>query len=410
VAATEGTSHRMEPVAPRERWLVLDVLRGFALFGVLLGNLYNLYTGRWLTYVGVRPHIEATGIDSAAQWFMQLVVESRAQTLLTFLFGLGFAMQLLRADARGEPVLGLYVRRLVVLFAIGALHVILLWWGDVTWGYAIAGFALLPMRRASQRTLVMFAIACLVANVASHAIPDSWFALDDRIFGDLCFPRLNAAMDAVAYHGSDHVALAHAQIDQGVMWTLMGSGAYMLWLVGRFAIGYVAGRARVFERDGVDHVALFRRLAIGCGAITACTLAVAILRRTDALPPPTSQWLHSSYEAVDELGLLAQTAFYVACVALLLRTRWRRVLAIVAPVGRMPLTTYISQSVICTGLFYGWGLHWSMPGDAATLGLAAIIFAVQIALAHVWLRAFRFGPLEWVWRALVYLERPRMRI
>jgi uncharacterized protein len=400
----------MEPVAPRERWLVLDVLRGFALFGVLLGNLYNLYTGRWLTYVGVRPPVEPTGLDSAARWFMQLVVESRAQTLLTFLFGLGFAMQLVRADARGERVLGLYIRRLVVLFAIGALHVTLLWWGDVTWGYAIAGFALLPLRRASPRTLALVAIACLVANVAIRVIPDNWFALDDLIFGDHCFTRLNAAMDTVAYHGVDHVALARTQIAQGVMWTLMGSGAYMLWLIGRFVIGYLAGRARIFERDGVDHVTLFRRLAIGCGAITACTLAVSIMRQVDVLPRPTAQWIGSIYDVVDELGLLAQTAFYVACIVLLLRTRWRRVLAIVAPVGRMPLTTYISQSVICTGLFYGWGLHWSMPGDAATLGLAAIIFAGQIAIAQLWLRRYRFGPLEWIWRSLVYLERPPMRI
>ncbi|HEY1548086.1 MAG TPA: DUF418 domain-containing protein [Kofleriaceae bacterium] len=401
---------RLEPTAPRERWLVLDVLRGFALFGVLLGNLYNLYTGRWLTTVGVRPPVDTAGIDSAARWFMQLVVEGRAQTLLTFLFGLGFAMQLLRADARGEGVLGLYLRRMCALFAIGAMHMTLLWWGDVTWGYAIAGLALLPLRRASRRTLAIVAIACLVANVACHAIPDNWFALDDLIFGDHCFARLNAAMEAIAYHGSDHIALAHAQIAQGVMWTLMGSGAYMLWLVGRFVIGYIAGLARVFDRDGADHVTLFRRLAIGCGAITACTLTVSILRLSGVLAAPTSQWIGNLYAVVDELGLLAQTAFYVACTVLLLRTRARRMLAIIGPVGRMPLTTYISQSVICTGLFYGWGLHWAMPGDAATLGLAVIIFAIQIAIAHLWLRHYRFGPLEWVWRAVVYLERPRMRI
>ncbi len=400
----------MEPVAPRERWLVLDVLRGFALFGVLLGNLYVLYSGRWLTMVGVRHAAEPIGVDAAARWFMQLVVESRAQTLLTFLFGLGFAMQLLRADARGEPVLGLYTRRLVVLFAVGALHVTLLWWGDVTWGYAIVGFALLPLRRASRRTLVIVAIVCFVASAAIHAIPGNWPWLDDLIFGDKSFERFNAAMDAVAYHASDHVALARAQIDQAVMWTLMGSGGFLIWYMVRFALGYVAGIARIFERDGADHLRLFRRSSIVCAAITACTLTVTILRHTGVISP-SSPWLELVLGLVDDLGLLAQTAFYVATIVLLLqRARWRRILGIVAPVGRMPLTTYISQSIICTGLFYGWGLHWAMPGDAATLGLAAIIFAVQVALARLWLRAFRFGPLEWIWRALVYLERPRMRV
>jgi uncharacterized protein len=401
---------RMEPTAPRERWLVLDVLRGFALFGVLLGNLYALYSLRWLSMIGPQHVHESTAIDTAAQWFMAMVVESRAQTLLTFMFGLGFAMQLIRADARGEPVLGLYVRRLVVLFAIGALHVTLLWWGDVTWGYAIVGFALLPLRRRAMRTLWIVAAACLAAAIAmrsSRGVP----CVDDALFGADSFARVNADT-AAAIHGTSHSALALAQIAQGVMWTLADSGAYLLWLLGRFAIGYIAGIRRIFERDGADHLRLFRRILVICGALAACSIAITIASYEGAFGHgDRGVWVRVALVTNDEVGWLAQAMFYVAIVVLLLqRARWRRVLAMVAPVGRMPLTTYVLQSVICTSLFYGWGLHWSTPGDAATLGLAAIIFAVQIALAHLWLRAYRFGPLEWVWRALVYLERPRMRV
>jgi len=76
----------------------------------------------------------------------------------------------------------------------------------------------------------------------------------------------------------------------------------------------------------------------------------------------------------------------------------------------MPLTTYLMQSLICTTLFYGWGFAWSMPGKAATVGLGLAIFAVQIALSHVWLRWFRFGPAEWLWRTIVYLKAQPMRV
>jgi uncharacterized protein len=400
----------MQPVAPRERWLVLDVLRGFALFGVLLGNLFALYSGRWLTEVGVDPPRHLDGLDAAAQWFMWLVVDGRAQTLLTFLFGLGFAMQLVRADARGEPVLGLYIRRLVVLFAVGALHVTLLWWGDVTWGYAIAGFGLLPLRRATTRTQLSVVVACFAGVIAIHSIPGSHAALIDWLFGADSFHRINVAT-AAAMHGTSHVALARAQIAQGVMWTLGGSGAYFLWLLARFVIGYIAGIGKWFERDGAAHLALFRRMLVIGAALTACSVASMIAARSGAFRAFHPEWLGTVLQVVGEAGLIAQTGMYVAIVVLLLqRTRWRRWLGVLAPLGRMPLTTYIMQSVICTALYYGWGFDLPMPGEAATLAIAAVIFTAQVAFAHAWLAAFRFGPLEWVWRSLVYLERPAMRV
>lgn len=100
--------------------------------------------------------------------------------------------------------------------------------------------------------------------------------------------------------------------------------------------------------------------------------------------------------AIGQVGTLALAAVYVAAVVLLMRRpRWRRVLSLIAPVGRMPLTTYISQSLLCTFLFYGWGLGWAGHVAAARcIGLALLIFAAQVLACHAWLRWFRFGPLE----------------
>ena len=88
-----------------------------------------------------------------------------------------------------------------------------------------------------------------------------------------------------------------------------------------------------------------------------------------------------------------------AIVLLMQRAAWRRVLLWVAPAGRMPLTTYIAQSAICAPLFYGWGLGWAgRIGGPALLAIALAIFAIEVALCHLWLARFRFGPLEWVYR------------
>ena len=91
------------------------------------------------------------------------------------------------------------------------------------------------------------------------------------------------------------------------------------------------------------------------------------------------------------------------------RPTWRRVLSLVAPAGRMPLTTYVTQSLAATFVFYGWGLGWAgSVGIAGTVGIAVAIFAVEVVLAHLWLRHFRFGPLEWLWRTAVYAKpQPR---
>jgi uncharacterized protein len=159
----------MMPAAPRERIVVLDVLRGFALLGVLLGNTFILYSGM---FAGALKSYEPTGPDHVASWFIQLLVQSKAQTLLTFLFGFGFAAQLLRAQERGEPVLGMYVRRLLAMLGFGLLHISLLWWGDILWTYAISGFLLLAFHRASNRTRLIAAALLTFVPGALLSFPE----------------------------------------------------------------------------------------------------------------------------------------------------------------------------------------------------------------------------------------------
>jgi uncharacterized protein len=109
--------------------------------------------------------------------------------------------------------------------------------------------------------------------------------------------------------------------------------------------------------------------------------------------------------------VLSVTATYVALGVLgMQRPAWRRLLLVVAPVGRMPLTVYLSQTVIATSLFYGWGLGLSgKVGAAGCLAIAVAIFSAQVVACHLWLRRYRFGPAEWLWRTLAYGKRPAMR-
>jgi len=395
------TVGRLAPISPRERVETLDVLRGFALLGVLLANLYVLYSLRFATREP--PSTELP--DLIARWFMALFVHGRAQTLLTFLFGFGFAVQLLRARERNQPVLPLYLRRLFALLAIGWFHVLVLSWVDVTWGYALTAFFLLPFTRASNRTRVIVAIACTAIPAAVYAIPEVPQALHGLLFDQ---PR-QAYVEAyaAAARGGDRLAIMHAHATLALLWTFGGGVAwYLPWLLGRFLLGFVAGAQRWFDRDGADHLALFRRLLVVGAFGTAIGLALEAVEITHTFAP-NDHGLPVAMAAavVSQLTLAAQVAMYISIVVLLMqRPAWRRALRVLAPVGRMPLTTYLMQSLICTSLFYGWGLAWSTPGPAACVGLGLAIFAVQIAIAHAWLRWFRFGPAEWLWRTIVYWQ------
>jgi len=396
----------LEPVPARERFISLDILRGIALLGVLIGNTAS-YSGR--AFAGEPPN--PNRLDSVAQYVSEIFVDSKAQTLLCMLFGFGFAMQLLRAERRGEPVMGVYIRRLLVLFAIGCAHILLLWWGDVTCGYAIGGFGLLLFLRASDRTRLVAAIVLAVVPVVVFHLP----GMAERAAAVVISPSEgDAAMDHIVQviHDPSHAHLAWEHARFALIFNAQVSSWYLFWIVGRFLLGYIVGRRRWFDRDGADHLPVFRKLLWWGLAAAALGTAQIVLHHLDLLPRVHgSASLAIVYTVLVQLDYFGMAFVYVAAVVLLVqRPRWRRVLGVIAPLGRMPLTTYVSQSLVATFVFYHWGLGWAgSVGAAGCLGFSLALFALQVAFSQLWLHCFKFGPLEWVWRWLVYLKRPAMR-
>jgi uncharacterized protein len=403
------------PTDTRERLVVLDVLRGLALLGVLLGNSFRLYSGMFVG--GLGPSYRLTSLDVVAAWFINLIVQSKAQTLLTFLFGFGFAAQLLRGRERGQPVVGLYVRRMLALAAFGALHIALLWWGDVLWTYAVAGFWLLAFLRVSNRTrliaagLLIFIPGAIMSVPGMHERasallypPDAWKIYSERLLA--------------AIRGSDHAAVLWEQIRFFPLFSAGGIYSYEPWLVGRFLLGYVVGAKGWFARDGADHLPAFRRilyvgLAFGAIGLTMNVLGMLGITRGGGPrggEPSAARSIALTFcREFDYLGLAA--VYLAGTVLLFQRPGARRLLRLLAPAGRMPLTVYLSQSLIMTGLLYGWGLGWGDDlAPAGYIPLCFAVFAAQVLGCHLWLRRFRFGPLEWAWRALVYLRPPPMRV
>jgi len=186
----------------------------------------------------------------------------------------------------------------------------------------------------------------------------------------------------------------------------------LIALLGRFLLGFVAGRRRLFH-DAPQHLPFFRKLlgwSFLVGALgTGTGLVVQHLMRQKMIDPQ-SPWmgLMLAVRQFNELGL---AAFYVSGLVLLFqRARWQRVLLVLAPVGRMALTNYLSQTVLGLLVYYGFGLGLiGKLGPVASIGLPLVLFSAQVAFSHWWLARFRFGPAEWAWRSLTYGKAQPMR-
>jgi uncharacterized protein len=393
------------PTPTRERAPFIDAVRGFALFGVLVVNL-ALFAGIYRAPAVAAAPAEAAasaaaGGAAAAQGpaaaidlpeaLVHLFMEGRFVSLFSFLFGLGFALVLERAST------GRWLRRVGVLAGIGLLHMLLVWAGDILTAYAVVGAVLVVAQRASDRALLV-AAALLVAGVGLGAIA--------RLFAE---PANLGAVNWAVVTAPTYAEAWRANLALAVRYDLSApTVGFLCAVAGKMLLGYVAGRRRLLHDPG-RHEPFFRRLLVG-GLLVAVAANVAV-HAFGTLGWP--DWRQVPYAVVAELAAVATAAVYLATFALLFRWAWfRQLVRPLEAVGRTALTCYLTQSVVSVAVFYHWpGLTaWAgSVGRARTLAFALALFTVQAVVASVWLRFFRFGPVEWLWRSLTYGRWQAMR-
>jgi uncharacterized protein len=392
----------LEPVAPSERIRALDLLRGWAMFGVLWSNLNDWY--------GTAD--ETTWFDRALGMAQGYVIESRFYTLLCFLFGIGFGIQLLRAEERGTSVRRTYVRRSLALLVIGLVHALLIWHGDILTMYALASFALLLFRNETpKRQLVWaFAIYFLGIEVVTRLL---W--ISGLRFAVPPIPQVTGSW--IYGHGT-LAQISHQRVADVADWYGRWGLITYLSVVGMFLAGVWAFRSGFFRRVVSDRRAT-RRLLAWCMSIAALQFVLAMLASTlvsgGARTPGSTlavmlQWRRLVFRTLDPT--MAMGLAYAALLLLAFQTRrGQRLLAPLVATGRMALTTYLAQSVVCTLLFYSYGLGWfGRVGYTGMFAITLVLFGLQMAANTWWLRRYRFGPVEWLWRTLTYGRVPAMRV
>ncbi|GIV70042.1 DUF418 domain-containing protein [Caldilinea sp.] len=416
VSALEPT---VAPVRPVERIQIIDVLRGFALFGILLVNM-AIFSHPFQSILFPTPP-DTPWHDRFALWLIHFLGEGKFYSLFSLLFGLGMVLQMERIESRGRRFVPLYARRLLVLLLIGVVHAFLIWPGDILIIYALLGFPLLLFRKAKPRTLLIWVVALLVIPWLLMAAGAVLVALGRMTPEGAQAIEQSFAIVEAGYRAD--LARAEQVYATGSFWEITGQRVYDYMSMGlssffvlgfnilaMFLLGAYFAKRRIFN-DLEAHRPLFRQLLIWGGVIGLTGNAIYAtlimeLPRYDVTPELLIATVAQGVGA--PLLMLA----YVSAICLLaLRPSWGSRLQMLAPLGRMALSNYLLQSIVCTLIFYSYGLGlFGKVGAAWGIALTVVIYLLQIPLSQWWMSRFLYGPAEWLWRSLTYGKMQPMRL
>ena len=415
-----ASSSALFPVSPTERVAVLDVLRGFALLGILLMNIEAFVGPLNASLTGLDANL--VGIDRWADAAIYLMVQGKFYTLFSLLFGVGFAVMMSRAEAVGRPFAGIYVRRLGALAAIGLAHMVLLWSGDILFTYALIGAVLLLLFRNTAvarlprwgvaiyllPSLLMFGFAALIQ--LARLSPEGAAEVEQELAkaADTWQASIDAQRLAYGAGGSYAEATLQRLADFGFLLTQIPFWGAMI--LGMFLIGAWFWRSGMFADVGL-HRARWRWLRFW-GFVAGLPLVLAGFWLAPTVLPHRLDFVSATAAFVTALGNLALCLGYAATLVLAFESPyWWRRLSLLAPAGRMALSNYLLQSLVCVGIFYGHGLgFYEQLPRAWQVPFVLLLFALQVAASHWWLARYRYGPMEWLWRWLTYGRRPAFRI
>ena len=394
---------RHVPVADAERTAVLDALRGFALLGICVSHLPD-FSGYAYLPPAEQMALDRFGVDASVSFALEFLISGKFLSLFSLLFGIGFAIQLESARRRGARFAIHFARRLAILFGIGLVHG-LIWYGDILRDYAWLGLFLIPTARWSARATALAAAAMLLARAAwpflvfaaaAKLVPITAAAAPGDPTLDYFFERTRSFAEP------DWIAAFHANLD------LLRIKALQLIYEGKvisilamFLLGAWIGKTNLHRNLDANRRTLMRVLAV-CAPIGVLGNALLTpLAATTHDYPPTAAWLGA--QVLFAVAVPAMTLAYASGFALLWLRPARVLLRLLAPAGRMALTTYVSQTLIGVGVFYGVGLGLrGGVGAVDCILIALALFSLQCAASALWLRRFRFGPLEWCWRRATY--------
>jgi len=400
------------PIRAKERITSIDTLRGFALLGILIMNV-QAFAMVEAAYFNPSLHMDLTGINWWVWALSHALADSKFMAIFSMLFGAGIIVLTQRREAAGEPTWGLHARRNTWLLVFGMIHAYLIWYGDILVSYALSAFVVYWFRNFSVRSLLIIGTLFL-AVAPALSLASSWslqFAPEDvrlDVISDFVPTENEIAEEIAAYQGS-WLDAHGARIATAAGLQLAAFPFFLFWrAAGLMLVGMALFKLGIFS---AGRSATFYNRMIAVGLIVGLPLVtLSVIRNAAEAWEPLYSFLGPGM-LYNYWGSLGIAAAYIGIVMRIAQSGvFPALQARLAAVGQTAFTNYIAQSVICTTLFYGFGL--GLFGSVERWGQVLIVLAVwtlQLAIAPLWLRYYRFGPLEWAWRSLTYWSLQPMR-
>ncbi|WP_346858370.1 DUF418 domain-containing protein [uncultured Draconibacterium sp.] len=410
-------SNNPTPLSSRERIDYMDLLRGIAIFGILIANLrwFSLYSPQ------VSGRFTLGEIDGIVHLLQGVFIESKFYTIFSILFGWGIALQINRSKKDDASTARFLRRRLWFMMLLGGVHMFFIWEGDIVFLYGLVGFVLVAFRKYSNSTLLITGILLLLSPVLLYFLKMNWpwvnypsdylYSLGEKMyqhFGwiDQDTSRTGVLSESKSITASIKITLADAPYRFAYLFAV----SRIPKVLGAMMIGFYIGRTNLYSKL-MNHKKVALKANI-TGLIVFVPLNYwleGVLKNEHAYYQHQIEGLY--YTIADSLLVFPLALVYMMALALIYEKKWvQNILKPVLTVGRTAFSNYVFQSIIGIILFYGVGFGLAQQfGPLAWTITAVIIFTFQIILSNLWLKFFRFGPLEWIWRSFTYKKIQPLR-
>jgi len=400
------------PVPQKERILYLDILRGMAILFIFLANI-RVFSGAYFMSDAEKLSMNTATLDHVLWVLVYLFVDGKFYSVFSILFGIGFAVQYQRMKNDDRVFVPFFMKRMAGLLLIGGMHVFLLWLGDILTLYALLGFLLIYFRHLTNKKLLIWAGILLFMPLVHWVIMYLTNTFYPAYLAGKFFEQAGQILskDATDGVGSDFSLPAYYAITNFRTWMEINLHMPMLRLsrilmegrafkvLALFLIGMVAGR-QMLENNLLSNTRRMKKI-MWWGLVIGLPMN---LLRTWVEYGSGQEGAASDFlgYVLNFLALTPMALAYCAIVALLV-TRRKAWLNGFAAIGRTALSNYLFQTLISISVFYGIGLGLAFSyGFSVSVLFVLIVFALQILFSSRWLRQFRFGPVEWIWRQLTY--------
>jgi uncharacterized protein len=391
-------NRELAPIQGNERIQSIDIIRGLAILGIFLVNMPAFNS----PVLYMKPDWWTGRLDQWTEHFINIFAQASFYTMFSFLFGFGIMIFKERAIEKGFSFPKLFSRRLLVLLILGGIHAFLIWHGDILITYAIIGFIFFLFHKAKPITLFVWSLVLLIIPTLLMVGLLLLALLFDPSAASLPYDEKLAEQSIEVYSNGTFAEITSQRYQD---WYAVNGPLNFPFLVvtllPMYLLGALVAKVKWFSRVE-DHIK-------GIKVVWLITLIIGFPFKL--LPYLVEQNLVTEF-IQDAIGGPAIALFYITSIVLLSRkTFWKTILSPLSYVGRLSLSNYLFQSIFCTLLFYSYGLgFYGEVSPFVGLLLTSVIFCVQIVLSRLWVKRFRFGPVEWLWRTLTYGKKQPFKV